>query len=86
MLDFLIVLAGLVLILVGCYGVYSAWGRFNTGLKSAEKMAPLFTSAFTAIIGVIVLFRWLDIWVAIIGVALFGLGYLLRGPTSARNR
>ncbi len=30
--DFLIVLAGLVLILIGCFGVYSAWGRFNTGL------------------------------------------------------
>jgi len=79
-------IAGLILILVGAFGIYNNWGRFNTGLKSAEKMAPIFTSAATLILGVIILFFNLDIWFLALGLILFGIGYLLRGPASARYR
>jgi hypothetical protein len=85
-MDLVIVLCGLALIIMGGFGLYNNWGRFSTGMKSAEKMAPLFTSGATLVIGIIILFRWLDPWVAVIGLILFGLGYLLRGPVSARYR
>jgi 1,4-dihydroxy-2-naphthoate octaprenyltransferase len=78
--------AGIILIAVGAFGIYNNWGRFNSGLKSAEKMAPIFTSGATLILGVIILFWNLDFWFLILGLILFGIGYLLRGPASARYR
>jgi hypothetical protein len=82
----LTLVAGIILIGVGAFGVYNNWGRFNSGLKSAEKMAPIFTSGATLILGVIILFWNLDFWFLILGLILFGIGYLLRGPASARYR
>ncbi len=85
-MGILTLVAGIILIGIGAFGVYNNWGRFNSGLKSAEKMAPIFTSGATLILGVIILFWNLDFWFLILGLILFGIGYLLRGPASARYR
>ncbi|MEI7556024.1 hypothetical protein [Candidatus Chlorohelix sp.] len=78
--------AGIALIVIGAFGVYNAWGRFNTGFKSAEKIAPLFTGAATVVLGLLFLIWQFDIWWAVLGLLLFGLGYLLRGPNRTISR
>jgi hypothetical protein len=79
-------IAGIVLIIIGAFGLYTAWGAFNTGRRTAEKMAPLFTSAATLVFGILLMVWQLDFWWAVVGLILFGLGYLLRGPVRVRNR
>jgi hypothetical protein len=80
-------IAGIVLIIIGLIAANSAWNVFNSRAysRSAEKLAPVLFNLGVAILGVVLLFRWLDLWPLVIGVILLLLGYLMRSPL-ARNR
>ncbi len=81
-------IAGIVLIIVGLLAANSAWNVFNNRAysRSAEKLAPVLFNLGVAVVGIILLFRWLGLWPIAIGLLLLLLGYLMRNPIARRNR
>ncbi|MEI6046406.1 MAG: hypothetical protein WCS37_18805 [Chloroflexota bacterium] len=80
-------ITGIVLIIVGLVAANSAWNVFNNRAysRSAEKLAPVIFNLGVAIVGIVLLFRWFDLWPLLIGLILLLFGYMMRNPL-ARNR
>ncbi len=81
-------IGGIVLIIIGLLAANSAWQVFNHRAysRSAEKLAPVIFNLGVAIVGILLLFRWFDLWPLLIGVVLLLLGYLMRSPLARKSR